>query len=43
MKNEKCKCCFFYDESQEDCNFTICNFLDKDEYYYYPIYKSKKL
>lgn len=36
MKNEDCKRCFFYNEEQEDCNFTTCNFLDKDEYYYHP-------
>lgn len=34
--NEDCKHCFFYKEGQEECNFTTCNFLDEDEYYYHP-------
>ena len=28
-----CKHCFFYNEGQEDCNFTTCIFLDENEYY----------
>jgi len=30
--NEDCKQCFFYHEGEENCNFTVCIFLDKDEY-----------
>lgn len=35
ITKEECKHCFFYEEGQKECNFTICNFLDEDEYYYH--------